>query len=244
MKWLRQNAKDRFRRALLRPGYAAKQLLHHLGGADERFLASVTNCTSDAIRKFIDEPSADAQFQKHLLDCIPVLRETPDPIAYLYAKKALIQYSIVRALTPSVVVETGVANGISTSYLLLACQRNGRGHVHSIDINGGEYLPSHKPTGWIVPDYLYSRWSLMLGDAREMLPPLLTRLGQVDIFIHDSHHTYEHMMYEFQQAYASMRRGGFLLSDDVDFNSAFEEFVIATRPAAAQVIRGFGILKK
>jgi hypothetical protein len=244
MRWLRQNARDRLRRALLRPGYAAKQLLHHLSGADERFLASVTNCTPGAMRKFIDEPSADAQFQKHLLDCIPFLRETPDPIAYLYAKKVLIQYAIVRAVAPSVVVETGVANGISTSYLLLACQRNGTGHVYSIDINKGEYLPPHKPTGWIVPDYLYSTWTLMLGDARELLAPLLVRLGDVDIFIHDSRHTYEHMTYEFQQAYASMRSGGFLLSDDVDFNSAFDEFVIAARPAAAHVISGVGVLKK
>jgi len=77
MRWLRQNARHRLRRALLRPGYAARQLLHHLGGADERFLASVTNRTPAAIRKFIDEPSADTQLQKRLLDCIPFLRETP-----------------------------------------------------------------------------------------------------------------------------------------------------------------------
>lgn len=156
----------------------------------------------------------------------------------------LIQYAIVRSVAPFVVVETGVANGISTAYLLLACQRIGRGHVYSIDINNGEYLPSHKPTGRIVPDYLHSKWTLMLGDPREMLTPLVARLGVVDIFIHDSRHTYEHMNYEFQQAYALLRFGGFLLSDDVDFNSAFEEFVIAARPAAAHVISGIGVLKK
>lgn len=244
MRWLRQNARDRLRRALLRPGYAAKQLLHHLGGADERFLASVTHCTPGAIRKLIDEPSADAQFQKHLLDCVPILRETPDPIAYLYAKKVLVQYAMVRALAPSVILETGVANGISSSYLLLACQRNGKGQVYSIDINHGEYLPPRKPTGWIVPDYLLSRWTLILGDARETLAPLLATLGQIDLFIHDSRHTYEHMTYEFQQAYLSMGSGGFLLSDDVEFNSAFEEFVAAARPAAAGVLSGVGVLRK
>ncbi len=244
MRWLRQNARDRLRRALLRPGYAARQLLHHLGGADERFLATVTNCSPSAMRKLIDEPSSDARFQKRLLDCAPVLAETPDPIAYLHAKKVLIQYAIVRALAPSVVVETGVANGISSSYLLLACERNATGHVYSIDIDNGEYLPPNKPTGWIVPDYLSSRWTLMLGEARETLPPLLARLGPVDLFIHDSRHTYEHMTFEFQQAYASLRSGGFLLSDDVDFNSAFDEFVAGVRPAASHVISGVGVLKK
>jgi hypothetical protein len=116
--------------------------------------------------------------------------------------------------------------------------------VYSIDVNHGEYLPPHKPTGWSVPDYLFSRWTLLLGDAREILPPLLARLGHVDIFIHDSRHTYEHMTFEFQQAYASMRVGGFLLSDDVDFNSAFDDFVAAVRPAASHVISGLGVLKK
>jgi hypothetical protein len=244
MKWLMQNAKDRFRRGLKSPGQAAARLVHHLLGTDERFLALVAETSPGAIRKLIDEPSGQIQFATHLKNCIPALRDTPDPICYLYAKKVLIQYALARAIQPDVIVETGVANGVSSSYWLLACHLNGKGRVHSIDMDRGEYLPPGKPTGWIVPDYLRARWTLKLGDAREGLPEILAQVGNVDIFVHDSCHSYEHMKFEFDRAYPHIRPGGLLLSDDVDLNSSFSECVDAFDPKLHRVISGFGVLKK
>jgi hypothetical protein len=244
MRWLLQNAKDRLRRGVKSPGYAAARIVHHLIGSDERFLASIANSTPRALRKFIDEPSRQVDFMDHLKGCIPALHETPDPICYLYAKKVLIQFALARAIKPDVIVETGVANGISSSYLLLACQMNGNGHVYSIDIDNKEYLPSGERTGWIVPEYLRARWTLALGDAREKLPQLLAELGEVDIFVHDSCHSYEHMEFEFNQAYPRIRSGGLLMSDDVDFNSAFSDFVDLHQPGLHKTISGIGIMKK
>jgi predicted O-methyltransferase YrrM len=219
-------------------------LAHHLGGADERFLAAVTDRHVETMRHFLDEPADDAQFQTHLLACVPSLRETPDPIAYLYSKKVLLQYALVRALAPAVIVETGVANGISSSYLLLACHLNRKGIVYSIDTNDREFLPPGKATGWIVPDYLSARWTLILTDARKVLPPLLLRLGQIDVFIHDSAHTYDQMQFEFEQSYSRLRPKGLLLSDDVSFNSAFDDFVAASHPALTCVIDDVGVMTK
>jgi predicted O-methyltransferase YrrM len=244
MKWLLQNAKDRVRRGMKSPVYAATRLVHHLLGGDERFLAEVTDSTPSAIRKFIDEPAGDAQFASHLKQCIPALRETPDPICYLYAKKVLIQFAVARAFQPDVIVETGVANGISSIYWLLACHLNGKGRLYSIDINNGEYLPAGKPTGWIVPDYLRARWVLQLGDARNILPRTLTEVGSLDIFVHDSLHSYEHMKFEFDEAYPHIRPGGLLMSDDVDFNSAFSDFVRAHRFRSQKIISSVGVIRK
>jgi predicted O-methyltransferase YrrM len=42
-------------------------------------------------------------------------------------------YVIIRALKPNIIVETGVANGASSFYLLLALKRNKKGHLFSID---------------------------------------------------------------------------------------------------------------
>ena len=240
MRWLLRNAKNRLRFALAHPGHAISRFVHHLGGADERFLAAVANCDVESIRKFIDEPAGDAQFQKHLSDCVPALSSTPDPIAYLFSKKALMQYALVRALAPSVIVETGVANGISTSYLLLACHRNCKGVVYSIDIDRREFLPPERATGWIVPDYLRARWTLILADARTALPSLLSRLCPIDIFIHDSDHTYEQMQFEFEQSYAHLRPEGLLISDDISFNSAFDDFVATHHPALTGVVDDIG----
>jgi predicted O-methyltransferase YrrM len=160
----------------------------------------------------------------------------------------LIQFALARAIKPEVIPEvilkTGVANGISSSYWLLACHLNGRGRVHSIDIDNGEYLPPGKPTGWMAPDYLRGRWTLELGDARDILPKVLGQVRSVDIFVHDSNHSYEHMKFEFDQVYPHIRPGGLLLSDDVDFNSAFSEFADTVHPKLHRVISGVGILKK
>jgi len=129
-------------------------------------------------------------------------------------------YLLVRALQPEVVVETGVGAGCSSSSILLALEENARGHLHSID------LPSEKrfedgniyqirEVGCAVPDDLRHRWNLVLGDARDKLPPLLARLGVIDMFIHDSLHTEKHMMWEYETAWPHLRQGGVLLSHDI-----------------------------
>jgi len=66
----------------------------------------------------------------------------------------------------------------------------------------------------------------------------------MDIFIHDSLHTYEHMKFEFEEAYPHLRANGFLISDDASWNSAFAEFVQSVALPDARVIRGVGILQK
>jgi len=47
----------------------------------------------------------------------------------------------------------------------------------------------------------------------------------IDIFIHDSLHTPQTMKYEFEKAWPYLRAGGLLVSDDVEGNSAFVDFV-------------------
>jgi len=244
MKWLTKNLKKRFRRALRHPKYTAKALLDELIGKDERFLAAIFNSTPQQVRSFLNEPSERRDFADYMKSCDSILATAHHPGNDPYAKKLLIQYAAVRAFKPEVIVETGVANGISSTHLLLACKLNERGHVYSIDIDNGEYIPPGKSTGWIVPDDLRERWTLLLGDAREILPQLLSQLRSMDIFIHDSLHTYEHMKFEITLGYSHIRSGGILLVDDKNFNSAFAECVETLHPAMTSVIRNIGIMKK
>jgi Methyltransferase domain len=244
MRWLTRNLKNRFLRALRHPTYTAKALLNDLTGKDERFLASIFKSTPQQVRSFLNEPSRQIDFATHMQSCDPVLQTGPHPGNDHYAKKLLIQYAAVRALKPEVIVETGVANGISAAHLLLACHLNGRGRLYSIDINNGDYLPPGKTVGWIVPDYLRERWTLMLADSKDVLPKLFTQLGAVDIFIHDSLHTYEHMKFEINLSYPRIKPGGLLLVDDENFNTAFAECVEIIRPSQTRVIRNIGIMKK
>lgn len=153
-----------------------------------------------------------------------------DPIHYVT------WYALVRLMRPDIVVETGVAEGYSSFFILLAMARNRHGVLHSIDFPGADLelgpgmgrqayvLPAGRSPGWQVPEDLRSRWQLHLGDAKDLLPPLLKRLGSIDIFIHDSLHSYDHMLFEFTTAWPHLRERGLMLSDDTDWNNAFTEF--------------------
>jgi hypothetical protein len=135
-------------------------------------------------------------------------------------------------------------HGVSPSYLLLALRKNGHGCLHSVGLADPAYLPAGKEPGWLVPDWLTSGWQIHLGDARDILPSLFAQLGSTDVFIHDSLHTYEHMMWEFETAYPYLRPGGLLFADDALWNDAFHDFARKAGAHEAHILRGVGFLRK
>ena len=244
MKWFLQNARNRLSFAVRNPGYALRSVLREVTLADERFLATATGAPTSKIRKFLQEPFSSESFSTHLEEGQRTFDELKLTSADLYAKKVLIQYVVTRAMMPEVIVETGVANGVSTAYLLLALEQNRKGTLHSIEIGDPAYLPPGRSPGWFVPEWLQKPWQMHIGDSKRLLPELLRRLGEIDLFIHDSLHTYEHMGFEFRAAYPHLRRGGVLLADDALWNPAFPEFAREVESRAARVIRGVGVLRK
>jgi len=148
------------------------------------------------------------------------------------ARIARLCYIACRARRPDTVIETGVAYGVTTTFVLTALEVNGRGRLHSID------LPplgtaADAAVGALVPDQLRARWTLHRGASRRILPPLLAQLGTVDMFIHDSLHTSRTMRWEFETAHRHGGRPFVLLADDIELNRAFEEFVAAHRTTLA-----------
>lgn len=147
-------------------------------------------------------------------------------------------YFFVRSARPDVVVETGVAAGFSSAYLLQGLADNRAGRLISIDlpttdpsgrvdrdgVRDRSRVASDEKTGSVVPDALRDRWELRLGDARELLPKALRELEPIDLFFHDSDHSYDHMLWEYRSAWPALRPGAWLLSDDVTRNAAFSDF--------------------
>jgi predicted O-methyltransferase YrrM len=244
MAWLFQNLKPRVLFALENPRYALNSLYRELTLADERFLSTITNVSPRRIRGFIEEPFQNELFAARLQSVKAELQTLEIYSADLYAKKILLQYAAVRAFQPDIVVETGIANGVSSAYLLLALQMNGRGTLYSVGLDEPKYLPSGKSLGWIVPRELQASWKLQVGDSRAILPRLLAEIGSTDIFIHDSLHTYEHMLWEYRVAFPHLRPGGLLFSDDAMWNSAFPEFALEIAAPRAMILRGVGFLQK
>ena len=145
-------------------------------------------------------------------------------------------YIAVRVLRPQVICETGVFDGESSSTTLLALARNGEGTLVSVDLPAVQGiasstdrmleadLPRGCDPGWIIPEHLRGRWRLFLGDSKVMLPKIFEEYPQIDIFFHDSLHTFEHQYFEYSAAWPHLRQGGLLLSDDILWNHAFQKF--------------------
>lgn len=171
-----------------------------------------------------------------------------------FSSNAAFLFLIVRSRKIMNIVETGVAQGVSSYAILKALQLNGGGKLISIDLpnrnpegytykdgtHDATYTPSSLATGWLVPEELRRFWDLRLGRSQDLLPKIP---GTIDMFYHDSEHSYENMMFEFDWAYDHLSDGAILASDDVGWNDAFDHFK-AKHPDMKPLLQEFPSLLK
>jgi hypothetical protein len=140
-------------------------------------------------------------------------------------------WCIVAHRRPAAVVETGVAHGVTSRVVLEGLERNGSGHLWSIDLPAVD--PAlHREIGIAVPDDLQQRWTYVEGTSRERLPHLLTELQGLDLFVHDSLHTRRNLRLELELAWPAMPPGGMAVVDDVDHSLGFRTFLDQAGPRA------------
>lgn len=192
----------------------------------EDFIKNLTDAVPTEIKEYTAEIMSNREFREHLGGNRSRFGGRFYGVG-IGAMLGTMVYALCRKLKPDTVVETGVASGVSSAYILCALEENKHGELYSIDLPWGEQ------SGWIIPNYLRHSWHLELGSSSEKLPPLLEKLGAIDIFLHDSEHSYENMLWEYQSAWAYLTGGGILLSHNVYQNYAFPDFCKSTG------VRGF-----
>jgi len=138
-------------------------------------------------------------------------------------------YIVCRLMKPNIVLETGVAYGVTSAFILKALETNGMGFLHSVEIFPLR-LGASSYVGHFIPDRLKRRWQLHWGASRRVLPRLLPRIGRVDLLLIDSLHTYRNMRRELRTAAPFLGRPATVVSDDIHGNSAFSEFVELSKP--------------
>ena len=132
-------------------------------------------------------------------------------------------YALTRWRRPAVVVESGGFVGMSSAFLLKALIDEGVTTAKLYSIEWSEDCDQ----GALIPNELRSQFVPLRGKVEDFvrsdeLP------SSIDMFLHDSSHSYRHMLWEFRQFWPRLRDGGLLVSHDVNMNAAFPEFVAKT----------------
>lgn len=154
---------------------------------------------------------------------------------------ARLLYSIIRKMEPDKITETGVANGISSYYILHALLNNGKGRLFSIDIS--------QNVGLILTQEEKKNWELIVlsKPSKDSFHKAISKIGEMDLFLHDSNHNYRWQSIELNSAYSHIRNKGFLMCDDVDSSYAFLDFTDHNKCQAFTLFdkrKMFGIILK
>lgn len=228
-KWFTQ-----LRWAIKCPGYYLLRLVTRPGTRLERGfhqrraqtgLAKILGVPQSSVESWL----RDAEENALLRQADSQLRQLPYAGTFRGAPELFV---LVRGSRPKNLVETGVGLGLSSTYILEALVLNDVGRLISIDLPNSDAnwrLPEGLGPGALVPADLRARWELRLGPTRVLLPRALSELGSVDLFFHDSEHSYENMMFEYNLAFESLSPGGLIISDDTMWNSAFLDFAKSKR---------------
>jgi hypothetical protein len=185
------------------------------------WISSVLGCSLEEARDSVEGLAGHAAYVRELSDKIrrtgrSYYAQFPAPIEL---------YAFVRMTQPTTLVESGVASGVSSTFLLLGAKVNGGGVLHSIDLpvsrregRGNEpwAIPSGLHSGWAVPGVLKERWDLRQGRSEDLLVPLLKEVGALDFYCHDSPVDTKHFAFEMKAIKAHLRPGSLVIADNTD----------------------------
>lgn len=115
---------------------------------------------------------------------------------------------------PRIMIETGVESGFSSEHFLTAMDRAGTGHLYSCDPCPSGFYEAYP--------IVHPRFTFIRRRSQDALPELFSKVGPFDIFLHDSDHSWECQIWEFEFAWNHTRSGGIIASDDVGWGIKLE----------------------
>lgn len=125
-------------------------------------------------------------------------------------------YAIVRAVQPDRVVETGTHLGLGSCVIAAALLRNGHGRLTTIDIDSD--------AGHLITE----PWAGVIDRRIGSSLTELAAMRDVDIFLHDSWHTYDYETRELAAVEANLRPRAIVLSDNAHDSAALSDWAERT----------------
>jgi predicted O-methyltransferase YrrM len=202
-------------------------------------LSALSTVLEQDLTKFIEEPGRAEISRQVIAATNEKLTDGPFRVSYNGDRRlADLCYAVCRALRPAIVIETGVAYGVTSAFILQAMAMNGTGTLHSIDLPPVAALDPSKESfvGILIPTRLRDRWRLHRGTSARILPKLIPEIGSVDMAVLDSRFTYDVKFAEMQLLEPVLSATSVLIADDVDRSSAFEDWRRLSKPLFSAVI--------
>jgi len=176
------------------------------------FVSAVTGAGIAQVRFWVQELEGDDQ----LFDAL-TRRLSTNPRWRICAKephwaRRFGWYAIVRALEPDRVVETGTHLGLGSCVIASALLRNGHGRLTTIDVD--------PEAGYLITD----PWAKVIDRHIGSSVDALAAIRDVDMFLHDSLHTYDYETQELAAVEPSLLPHAIVLSDNAHDSSALSDW--------------------
>jgi Methyltransferase domain len=176
------------------------------------FVSTITGADIGQVRVWMQELEDDKALAGHLTKGM-----SSNPRRGICAReprwaRRLGWYAIVRAVQPDHVVETGTHLGLGSCAIAAALLRNGRGRLTTIDIDPN--------AGYLIG----GPWADVIECRTGSSVKQLAELADVDIFLHDSLHTYEYETAELAAVELNLRPDAIILSDNAHESSALSDW--------------------
>jgi methyltransferase family protein len=176
------------------------------------FVSAVTGAKIGQVRAWMQELDDD----KHLAGQM-IQQLSSNPRRGVCAKEAHWArrygwYALVRAAQPELIVETGTHLGLGSCAIAAALLRNGHGRLTTIDID--------PQAGYLIVE----PWANVIDRHTGSSIEVLAGLTDVDMFLHDSLHTYDYETEELTTVEPNLRPNAIILSDNAHDSSALSDW--------------------
>lgn len=176
------------------------------------FISAVCGAKVAAVRAWMQELADDSHLANHVTSQL-----SSNPLWRICAKeprwaRRFGWYALVRAAQPDHVVETGTHLGLGTCAIAAALLRNGHGRLTTIDVDPAAGHLIGQP------------WASVIDRRTGSSLDVLGQLRDVDVFLHDSLHTYEYETRELTTVAPNLRANAIVLSDNAHESSALSDW--------------------
>ena len=166
------------------------------------FVADICDVQVKEIRDYFNELETNSQLDAYIKTGLANHRRGNEIDHQAFFGRRIGWYAIVRATKPSVVVETGTEKGLGSLVLAEALIKNGAGRLITIDMEPSSGLLLGAEYGGVI--------ERMIDDSLLAI----SKIDQIDLFIHDSDHSPEHEAREFEILQSRLTADAIVLSDN------------------------------